>query len=123
MPAGRRCGKTLSRQGVFSRLGFIWSATGPTTCSTSTDRRTDLPRDALAEITALVASAPAICKMGTALKTMDPTVRKGVEDAIAVKEIPATAIAAWLRKEGLTVSDQTVLRHRKETCACRPTKT
>lgn len=106
--------------GVFSRLGFICSASGPTTVPTRADRRTDLARDVLAEIAALGPSQER-CKMWSTLETIEPSLRAGVEKALAIKEIPAAAIAKWLRSEGLPVSDNTVLRHRKEMCACRQT--
>lgn len=78
-----------------------------------------MSRNALEEISSLTSNANGKCLLGRALDSLDPSLREGVTKALDLSSaLPASAISKWFKNEGLPLSDQTVLRHRKGTCVC-----
>lgn len=60
-----------------------------------------------------------VCKVATTLEELDATDSEILAAAISDNETwPASTLATELRKRGLSLSDMTILRHRKKTCAC-----
>jgi hypothetical protein len=60
-----------------------------------------------------------VCKVATTLEELDATDSEILAAAISDNETwPASTLATELRKRGLSISDMTILRHRKKTCAC-----
>lgn len=79
-------------------------------------------RDALAEIAVFQRQSKGVCKAALAVSAVcknDESLRPGLERALAPDSaLSSTAIAKWFQKEGVVVSDRTILRHRKGECAC-----
>tara|TARA_R110000822_G_scaffold74506_6_gene179006 strand:+ start:274 stop:510 length:237 start_codon:yes stop_codon:yes gene_type:complete len=60
-----------------------------------------------------------VCKVATNLQELDAADSQILAEAISdTKTWPAQTLATELRKRGLVISDGTITRHRKKTCAC-----
>jgi|TARA_R110000744_G_scaffold129860_1_gene237369 hypothetical protein len=60
-----------------------------------------------------------VCKVATSIEELDATDGKILAAAISDdKTWPAATLATELRKRKLSLSDMTILRHRKQTCVC-----
>ena len=60
-----------------------------------------------------------VCKVATSIEELSITDGEILAAAIIDNETwPAATLATELRKRGLSLSDMTILRHRKKTCAC-----
>lgn len=73
-------------------------------------------RDALAEITELSSTE---CVVGQAVQKVPEDLRVGLIKALNPDSgLPSTAIWKWLRREGISMSDRAIQRHRKGQCGC-----
>lgn len=60
-----------------------------------------------------------VCKVATTVEELGATDSEILAAAVSDNETwPAATLATELRKRGLSISDMTILRHRKKTCAC-----
>jgi hypothetical protein len=60
-----------------------------------------------------------VCKVATIIKQLGAPDNEILAAAIMdVSKWPANTLATELRKRGVSLSDMTILRHRKKTCAC-----
>lgn len=60
-----------------------------------------------------------VCKVATTIEELDATDSEILAAAISdANTWPANTLASELRKRGLSISDMTILRHRKKTCVC-----
>lgn len=60
-----------------------------------------------------------VCKVATTIEELDATDSEILVAAISdANTWPAATLASELRKRGLSISDMTILRHRKKTCVC-----
>ena len=60
-----------------------------------------------------------VCKVSTIIEELDSTDAEILSAAIGDdKTWPAAMLATELRKRKLSISDMTILRHRKQTCVC-----
>jgi hypothetical protein len=59
------------------------------------------------------------CKIATSLQDLDASDSEILADAVNnIRKWPAQTLATELRKKGLVISDGSITRHRKKTCAC-----
>jgi hypothetical protein len=60
-----------------------------------------------------------VCKVATTIKQLGAPDNEILAAAIMdASKWPANTLATELRKRKLSISDMTILRHRKQTCAC-----
>lgn len=60
-----------------------------------------------------------VCKIATSLQELEPADSKILSEAIVdVRTWPAQTLSTQLKIRGLVISDATITRHRKKTCAC-----
>jgi hypothetical protein len=60
-----------------------------------------------------------VCKIATTVEELNITDGQILAEAIIDStRWPANTLATELRKRGVSLSDMTILRHRKKTCAC-----
>ena len=60
-----------------------------------------------------------VCKIATSMEELSATDSEILADAINdTRKWPAQTLSHELSKRGLPMSDMTILRHRKQTCAC-----
>jgi hypothetical protein len=60
-----------------------------------------------------------VCKVATTIKQLGTPDSEILAAAITdASKWPANTLATELRRRGLPLSDMTILRHRKRTCAC-----
>ena len=59
------------------------------------------------------------CKVADIAESLEPDDRKVLLAATSDLTWPAKALARQLRERGITVSDTTILRHRRRECPCK----
>lgn len=77
----------------------------------------DLARDALTEITELAPSKE--CVVGLSIQQVEEGLRGGVIKALSPDSgLPSTAIWKWFKREGISLSERSIQRHRGGSCGC-----
>lgn len=65
-----------------------------------------------------IPSKPVSCRIRTIADELDVTNKTIFIQAVENPEWPMTVLAVELRKRGINVSDNSIRRHRKQTCSC-----
>ena len=78
-----------------------------------------MTRDPLAEIAEMEAPAKSAGKVAEVLDAMGKDLKPGVVAAMRKDSgLSTAAITRWFRREGMEISDRTILRHRRGECVC-----
>jgi len=72
----------------------------------------------LTEFKTIMNKAKKDCLVAKTVALLDEEDKERFEEALATPGITHTAIVQWLRARDISVSDNSVWRHRQKTCVC-----